>query len=146
VTLVNLPQEDIDFIRGFHPDRERTASRADLVAVIEHLQEALGPPPPPEDDFARLIAAGWSGCMHDSDDCACSEDRIRRDTLIFLKTPVVRGNHHGPIPEGLRESNPELYRNVQPDSEKCPTPGCDGDGRYASPGRGHRTGCGFPLH
>ena len=39
--LVALPREDVDFIRKFHPDRDRTATRADLVRVIEHLQAAL---------------------------------------------------------------------------------------------------------
>jgi hypothetical protein len=38
---VHLPAEDVAFIRGFHPDRDRTASRADMVRVIEHLQAAL---------------------------------------------------------------------------------------------------------
>lgn len=41
VTAVALPREDVDFIRKFHPDRDRTATRADLVRVIEHLQAAL---------------------------------------------------------------------------------------------------------
>lgn len=27
----------------------------------------------------------------------------------------------------------------------CPTPGCDGDARYAAPGRGHRDGCTHPV-
>lgn len=41
LVTVRLPAEDVAFIRGFHPDRDRTATRADMVAVIEHLQEAL---------------------------------------------------------------------------------------------------------
>lgn len=39
--LVRLPVEDVAFIRGFDPDRDRTATRADMVTVIEHLQAAL---------------------------------------------------------------------------------------------------------
>ena len=38
---VRLPAEDVAFIRGFDPDRDRTASRADMVRVVEHLQAAL---------------------------------------------------------------------------------------------------------
>ena len=38
---VQLPAEDVAFLRGFDPDRDRTASRADMVRVIEHLQAAL---------------------------------------------------------------------------------------------------------
>lgn len=38
---VQLPTEDVAFLRGFHPDRDRTATRADMVRVIEHLQVAL---------------------------------------------------------------------------------------------------------
>ena len=41
LVAVALPREDVDFIRKFHPDRDRTATRADLVRVIEHLQAAL---------------------------------------------------------------------------------------------------------
>lgn len=41
VVWVRLPAEDVAFIRGFDPDRDRTASRADMVRVIEHLQAAL---------------------------------------------------------------------------------------------------------
>lgn len=26
----------------------------------------------------------------------------------------------------------------------CPTPDCEGDARYAAPGRGHREGCAYP--
>jgi len=38
---VHLPAEDVAFIRGFDPDRDRTATRADMVRVVEHLQAAL---------------------------------------------------------------------------------------------------------
>lgn len=41
LVTVTLPREDVEFIRGFHPERDRTASRADMVRVIEHLQAAL---------------------------------------------------------------------------------------------------------
>lgn len=41
VVWVRLPAEDVAFIRGFEPDRDRTASRADMVRVVEHLQAAL---------------------------------------------------------------------------------------------------------
>jgi len=40
---VQLPADDIAFLRGFDPDRDRTASRADMVRVVEHLQAALSP-------------------------------------------------------------------------------------------------------
>lgn len=29
--------------------------------------------------------------------------------------------------------------------EACTTPGCNGDGRYSAPGRGHRDDCHYPL-
>jgi hypothetical protein len=38
---VQLPADDVAFLRGFDPDRDRTASRADMVRVVEHLQDAL---------------------------------------------------------------------------------------------------------
>jgi hypothetical protein len=41
LVVVSLPVEDVAFIRGFDPDRDRTASRADMVRVIQHLQAAL---------------------------------------------------------------------------------------------------------
>ena len=39
---VRLPVEDVEFLRGFDPDRDRSASRADMVRVVEHLQAVLG--------------------------------------------------------------------------------------------------------
>lgn len=44
-------------------------------------------------------------------------------------------------------SDPSCATNGDWDSEDdaCTTPGCDGDGRYSAPGRGHRVGCHCPL-
>jgi len=44
LVTVRLPADDVAFIRGFDPDRDRTASRADMVRVVEHLQAALAGP------------------------------------------------------------------------------------------------------
>ncbi len=38
---VTLTADDYAFLTGFDPDRDRTASRADMVRVIEHMQHAL---------------------------------------------------------------------------------------------------------
>jgi hypothetical protein len=38
---VQLPADDVSFLAGFDPDRDRTASRADMVRVMEHLRAAL---------------------------------------------------------------------------------------------------------
>lgn len=40
---VQLPADDVSFLAGFDPDRDRTASRADMVRVMEHLRAALAP-------------------------------------------------------------------------------------------------------
>lgn len=38
----------------------------------------------------------------------------------------------------------EQYEEISQYIE-CPTEGCDGDARYAAPGRRHREGCRYPL-
>ena len=40
VTLT-LPAGELDFLLRFDPDRDRSASRADMVAVLEHFQAVL---------------------------------------------------------------------------------------------------------
>lgn len=37
-TLIRLADDDLHFIVSYDPDRERSASRRDLVAVIEEIQ------------------------------------------------------------------------------------------------------------
>lgn len=41
MVTVQLPAADVEFLRGFDPDRDRTATRADMARVIEHLAAAL---------------------------------------------------------------------------------------------------------
>jgi len=41
---------------------------------------------------------------------------------------------------GLDAATPPARRSIP-----CSTEGCDGDGRYAAPGRGHAEGCTHPL-
>lgn len=40
-TLVQLPWEEFDFITRFDPERERVASRTQLVEVVRHIQAVL---------------------------------------------------------------------------------------------------------
>lgn len=41
MTTVHLTDDDFDFIVKYDPDRERVASRAVLVAVLQHIQDVI---------------------------------------------------------------------------------------------------------
>lgn len=90
-----------------------------------------------------------------------------RKVLIALAAtvPALPGVPAVPVDAGLREAieaflNSAWSPTVKVDDIRaliathpaptadewtCTTPGCDGDGRYASPGRGHIDGCRYPL-
>jgi hypothetical protein len=41
VTLISLSPDDLHFIVTYDPDRERSASRRDMVAVLEEIQALI---------------------------------------------------------------------------------------------------------
>jgi hypothetical protein len=41
VTLISLSPDDLHFIVTYDPDRERSANRRDLVAVLEEIQALI---------------------------------------------------------------------------------------------------------
>lgn len=41
MTLISLSHDDLHFIVSYDPDRERSASRRDMVAVLEEIQALI---------------------------------------------------------------------------------------------------------
>lgn len=54
--LIEIDEEDYDFILGFDPDRDRTANRAELVEVLT--------------EIADIIEEGFVG-IEDDDELEC---------------------------------------------------------------------------
>lgn len=59
--------------------------------------------------------------------------------------PLRCGDNHGLSFESAELLRAALSAPVQVAEWACTTPGCDGDGRYSAPGRGHRDDCRWPV-
>lgn len=121
---------DAAFIAGMDP--QTTLALLDALADARRTVERL------------TTVNGVLRSQRDGMDSLAHGLRAERDAVVAAVAALA--DEADKVPSGLIHADTlRAVLSAPAAAETCPTPGCDGDVRYAAPGRGHIEGCHHPL-